>query len=59
MKIIKRIFAFVIMLPALLVFLGMVGGIAGSWAINNAITQAGIDVLTAGSDFVDADHHLP
>lgn len=53
MKIIKRIFALIILIPALLIFLGMIGGIVGSWAINNAITQAGVDVLTAGSDFVD------
>lgn len=52
MRIIKRIIAIIILLPAILGMLGMIAGMVGSWALNNTITQVGVDVLNAGSDFV-------
>lgn len=52
MKIIKRIIALIILVPAIISFLGMLGAIVGTWAFNNTVTQVGVDVLGAGSDFV-------
>lgn len=52
MTIIKRIIAIIVLVFAILGMLVMIGGVAGSLAINNTITQVGVDLLTAGADFV-------
>lgn len=52
MIIIKRAIALVVLVPAIVGLLVAMGGVVGSWALNNAITQVGVGVLSAGADFV-------
>lgn len=50
MTVLKRVIAIVILILAILGLLVMMGGVIGSWAINNTVTKVGVDVLTAGAD---------
>lgn len=52
MKLIKRIIAVLILIPALFSFLLMVGAAVGSLLINDPVTEVGVSVLTAGEGFV-------
>ena len=47
MRIIKRVFAIIIVVLAIIGLLSAIGAIAGTWIVNNKITEVTVNVLTA------------
>lgn len=54
MKIIKRIIALLILVCAIIGWLGMLGGVVGNWVINYTVKQVGVDVLNIGVELAGA-----
>ncbi len=54
MKTFKRIVAWIVVIVAIVGILAAIGGMAGSWVVNNRVTSITLNLLTAGQNAIAA-----